>query len=191
MPKRRLETVAPPQRQCEALSRSGKRCSINERSKLRGPDGKLAAGPLLHGGTRCLYHMELFCVNSISLQPSEMSIFFCDTETTSLSVVTGEVVEIGCLSMCGACFSMIVCPAVLPGPYPPPVHGIGLDDLTQGTDFQTAFLQLAAFVDNIAEAEAAPDSGSSDDETESPLDLPRLPSNIPDVVIVAHNGLTT
>ena len=111
-----------------------------------------------------MYHMELFCTNSISLPPAEMSIFFCDTETTSLSVVTGEVVEIGCLSMSGACFSMIVRPAILPDTYPPPVHGIGRAELTQGTDFQTAFLQLAAFVENIAEAEAMPEDETSDDE---------------------------
>ena len=143
--------------------------------------GKLVAEALKRGGSHCLYHAAYFCAREVVVRDAVF--VFIDLETTGLSILTDNIVEIGVVDEHGATFSTVVCPPIVPAG--PAVHGIAHSELQQGPSFACAFERLAKFLDHIAEG-VVTDDESSADEVDS---HPRLKSELPEVVMVAHNGI--
>ena len=189
MPERahRMGTLLPAARcnagtQCCGVTRSGKRCSITSTSPVVDAlSGKLVSEPLTRGGSHCLYHAVYFCARAIAVP--DAVVVFIDLETSGLSILTDNIVEIGVVDECGATFSTVVCPPTLPAG--PTVHGIDESELQQGPTFACVFERLVWFLDNLA-GSAVSDGESSADEL---MALPSLKSELPDVVMVAHNGM--
>ena len=144
--------------------------------------GKLVSEPLARGGSHCLYHAVYFCSRAIAV-PDAVVVVFLDLETSGLSILTDNIVEIGVVDEYGATFSTVVCPPIVPAG--PAVHGIEHSELQQGPAFACAFDRLARFLDTLAE-NAVSDGESSADEVAA---LPSLKSEVPEVVVVAHNGM--
>ena len=145
------------------------------------PSGKLVSEPLARGGSHCLYHAVYFCSRAIAVP--DYVVVFLDLETSGLSILTDNIVEIGVVDEYGATFSTVVCPPIVP--VGPAVHGIEHSELQQGPAFACAFDRLARFLDNLVE-NAVSDGESSADEVAA---LPSLKSEVPEVVVVAHNGM--
>ena len=172
-------------KQCAALTKAKKRCSITTESKLATDSGKLAAEPLRRGGLHCLFHAQIF--NSMPARvPPHAKVFYLDFETTGLDVISDSIVEIGLLDETGsAVFSTVVRPPVLPSGEPT-VHGIAPEELADGPTFAVAFTRLVRFVQNVVEMVLVDGSDSSVGEAD---DVPALRENPPAVLIAAHNGL--
>ena len=168
--------------QCCGVTKCGKRCSITSTSPMVDAlSGKFVSEPLKRGGSHCLYHAVYFCVRAIAVP--DAVVVFLDLETSGLSVLTDNIVEIGAVDEYGATFSTVVCPPIAPAG--PAVHGIDESELQQGPVFACAFERLILFLDKLAES-AVNDGESSADEF---MALPSLKSELPDVVVVAHNGM--
>ena len=168
--------------QCCGVTRSGRRCSITCTSPMVDAlSGNLVAEPLKRGGSHCLYHAVYFCAREVVVQ--DTVVVFLDLETTGLSILTDNIVEIGVVDDHGATCSTVVCPPIVPAG--PAVHGIEESEMQQGPTFARAFERLTRFIDNLAE-NAVSDGESSADEL---MALPSLKSELPDVVLVAHNGM--
>ena len=135
--------------QCCGVTRSGRRCSITCTSPMVDLlSGKLVAAPLKRGGSYCVYHAVYFCAREVAVQ--DAVVVFLDLETTGLSILTDNIVEIGVVDEHGATFSTVVCPPIVP--VGPAVHGIEHSELQQGPAFACAFDRLARFLDHLAES---------------------------------------
>ena len=145
-------------------------------------EGKLVAAPLLAGGSRCLFHMSTFVVESA---PTEnLLVVFIDLETTGLSLTSDRIVEIGALALKGgAAFATVVKP-VGEQSSATCVHRIESTELEKGPSFPEAFDRLLHFLDNLSETAMASDDESSEDE---PLPLKVRPEP-PAICLAAHNG---
>ena len=64
--------------------------------------GNLVAEPLKRGGSHCLYHAVYFCAREVVVQ--DTVVVFLDLETTGLSILTDNIVEIGVVDEHGATF---------------------------------------------------------------------------------------
>jgi DNA polymerase III epsilon subunit-like protein len=171
---------------CQALNRAGTPCGITSDSKALDARGKLAAAPLLRGGSRCGFHARWFC--TAPLEQGELKtpplLVYIDLESTGLSLATDEIVEIGLWADAShAAFSTVVRPAALPKDAG--IHGISPEELLEGPPFAEAFRRMVLFLTNLAEA-ALSDDGSSSEESAS--ELPRLRSDMPFLLLAAHNG---
>ena len=167
--------------QCRGITRSGRRCSITSTSPMIDAlTGKLVSESLRRGGCYCLYHAVFFCVTDASV--SDAIVVFLDFETTGLSVLADHIVEIGVISHCGAVFSTVVRPPVMS--MGPSVHGIADAELREGPAFPVAFYYLVRFLEHLSETAVSDGESSADEEAE----LPKLKGEMPDVLIVAHNG---
>ena len=120
--------------QCCGNTRSGLRCSITSRSKMRDSAGRLVADPLQKGGLFCTLHTVLFCI--VPARASESIIAYIDLETNSLDVLSGRIVEVGALihGSYGK-FSTVVHPGLGSCPDAAAVHGIPHDELLSGPCF--------------------------------------------------------
>ncbi len=115
--------------------------------------------------------------------------FFLDFETTGLSVVSDEIVEVGLVSdSCGALFGTVVRPRGLPSKGDS-VHGIPDAELEAGPPFPTAFARMLKFIKYLQLSMVESDHEDTDDEEECRRCLPRMPEEIPAVLLIAHNGL--
>ena len=128
-----------------------------------------------------MYHAVYFCVREVAVQ--DAVVVFLDLETTGLSIIADNIVEVGVVGEHGATFSTVVCPPIVPAG--PAVHGIDQSELQQGPVFACVFDRLARFLDHLAESAVTDDESSADEVAV----LPSLKSELPEVVMVAHNGM--
>ena len=171
-------------RQCAALTKANKRCSITTDSKLIVDSGRLAAEPLVRGGRFCAIHAQIFNTAHVYM-PSDARIFYLDFETSGLNVLNEHIVEIGLLDeRSGSVFSTVVCPPSLPGEGPT-VHGIPSHELAEGPHFAEAFARLLRFVQYVVEMAVVENSDSSASESD---EVSKLNEKPPAIVIAAHNG---
>lgn len=182
----RLCSRLPPQ--CDAVTRSGARCSINAASTFRDGCQRLVAEPLRCGGRNCLFHTSLFSTFAAPAcdDDDDVAVFFFDVETSGLDVLADEIVEIGVTedrSM--AQFATTVLPTRVPEG--PSVHGIGADELRTSARFEVAFGLLVEFLHGVVERTLS-DTGSSDEEGQPARALPSLRFPPPTVLLAAHNG---
>lgn len=184
MPPRRA--LALPPCRCQALNRAGKPCGITSDSKALDASGKPAAAPLLRGGSRCSFHARWFCtapLDSGALKTPPLLVYI-DLESTGLSLASDEIVEIGVWADASrAAFSTVVKPAVMPKDAG--VHGIAPEELLEGPSFAEAFCRMVVFLEKLADEALAEDDSSSED---CGSELPRLRSDVPSVLLAAHNG---
>jgi len=171
---------------CQALNKAGKPCGITSDSKALDGSGQLAAAPLMRGGSRCAFHARWFC--SAPPEPGQLKtpplLVYIDLESTGLSLASDEIVEIGAFADASrAAFSTVVKPTTLPKDAG--IHGICPDELLAGPFFAEAFRRMIVFLDKLTEVALSDDDSSSE---ESGSDLPRLRSDVPSVLLAAHNG---
>ena len=170
--------------QCEAVTRSGARCSITSASSLRDASQRLVSEPLRCGGRTCLLHMSNFCTFAAPALDNDVAVFYLDFETSGLDVLSDEVVEVGVTEEeTSAQFATTILPTHVPNS--PAVHGIGPEELHTSVRFNVAFDFLVKFLRGISE-EALVDATSSDEEGESALPSVRFPPRT--VLLAAHNG---
>lgn len=182
-----------PLRQCQGRKKSGERCAITSTSNLVDHlIGQPVAEPLRNGGAFCWYHMKYFETwhlpnnfkSGHGRSALSLTVFFFDLETTGLSLKRDHIVEIGIYEACtGSSFCTVVQPEeIKPGSA---IHGIHNDELLHGPSFATAFKRMLSFMDHITDmAVSECSSSSSDDE----FRLPRVKSQRPQILLVAHNG---
>jgi DNA polymerase III epsilon subunit-like protein len=142
--------------------------------------GKLVGEPLKRGGSYCLFHTVIFCATEVSVE--DAIVVFLDLETTGLSIILDHIVEMGVVANTGEVFSTVVKPPVLSSI--PSVHGIEDTELAKGPAFPEAFARLVRFLDGLSENALSEDESSTDE-----LAVSHLKSVIPDVILVAHNGI--
>jgi len=184
MPPRRF--LESPSCRCVALNKAGRQCGIISTSQALDSSGRLAATPLLHGGTRCIFHARWLCSGPLAtgVLESPPLVVYIDLETTGLSLAADEIVEIGMMAEGSkAAFSTVVRPMMLPGDCG--VHGISPSELLEGPTFPEAFDRVATFLDGLAASALSEGSSSSD---ESGPATPRLRSSPPRILLAAHNG---
>ena len=178
-----LVQPVPQQSQCRGVTRAGRRCTIRSDCNVKDSSGRAVAEPLRRGGTHCIFHATLFC--STPAAATDALLFYLDLETTGLNIGSDEIVEFGVIADgCGAIYSTVVHPRLLPTPGPT-VHGIPNEELCEGPGFAEAFARLERFFDAVAES-AIEDGGASEDDCLGP---PMLRENTPTILIVAHNGV--
>ena len=141
---------------------------------------KLVGEPLKRGGSYCLFHTVIFCAKQAFV--GDAIVVFLDLETTGLSIFLDHIVEMGVVANTGEIFSTVVKPPV-PSPSSS-VHGIDNTELAKGPAFPEAFARLVRFLDGLSENALSEDESSTDE-----LAVSRLKSSIPDVILVAHNGI--
>jgi DNA polymerase III epsilon subunit-like protein len=167
--------------QCNGLTKQGLRCSITSASSMVDSIGRLVAEPLRRGGSHCLFHATWFYARpSVVMDPL---LCFFDLETTGLNLASDSIVEIGLWVPGTAAFSTVVRPPVLAAE--PGVHGIPNSELLEGPSFAQAFGRMMAFLQNAIDTACVDDSDSSQ-EVERRT---RLKAEVPQIVLVAHNGL--
>ena len=167
--------------QCAGLTRAGKRCSITDDCNMKDANGAFIAEPLKNGAPYCKLHLRIFCARPAYVE--DPLLFYLDFETTGLDILRDNIVEIGVLCESTECFSTVVRPpAFADGPS---VHGIPDEELRERPCFRDAFGRLLRFCRNLAER-AVTDGDSSEEETRPPT----LKDAPPQIVIIAHNGVT-
>jgi DNA polymerase III epsilon subunit-like protein len=140
------------------------------------------AEPLRRGGSHCMFHATWFCTKPA--QPANALLVFFDLETTGLSLATDSIVEMGLLDdRSQAVYSTVVCPPRLSNA--PGIHGIESSELLEGADFAQAFDRMTLFLESCARIAIDTDSDSSQERSCSTS----FCEEVPDVVLVAHNGL--
>ena len=73
----------------------------------------------------------------------------------------------------------------------PAVHGIAPAEIAQGPNFSEAWARFVAFAEGLIDLPLPDDSGDAHDDSEddgSPTP-PRTPSEPPEMLVVAHNGV--
>ena len=88
---------APPT-QCEAVTRSGARCSITSASSLRDGSQRLVSEPLRCGGRTCLLHMVHFRTSVAPAPDNAVAVFYLDFETSGLDVLSRKLYDFSELS---------------------------------------------------------------------------------------------
>ncbi len=176
---------------CSAVTKAGQRCSITATAQLRDSRGELVAEPLRCGGKHCRYHLCLFQVEPAALPTRCLLVLFLDFETTGLSLVSDEIVEVGLVSdRCGALFSTVVRPRGALPSQGDCIHGIPDTELEAGPCFPTAFARMLRFINylQLSMVESEHEDTDEEEEEEYRRCLPRMPDEIPAVLLVAHNG---
>ncbi len=170
---------------CRGVCKSGKQCAITADSTMRDSSGNLVSAPLLAGCSACSFHLETFVAKPLEAPASFVGVLF-DTETTGLSVVSDRIVEIGAVDLCNrSAFGVVLNPGrELIELSEGAVHGISKEELERGTTFKNAFAQFDAFLNNSLDMAMSSDD-SSDDGSPS---APRLRSDRPTLLLIAHNG---
>ncbi len=79
--------------QCQAVTRTGRRCQVTAASSVRDDRGRLMTDPLRRGGRHCALHMEYFCVRTAPVLPKDVTVFYVDLETSGLDVLNDEIRE--------------------------------------------------------------------------------------------------
>ena len=142
--KNRSFFIGSSMKQCQGITRVGKRCSITACSKLANDGGRLASGPLLRGGDYCLFHAKPFCTRPVDLEESPCYlVVMLDLETTGTDISNDRIVEFAA-SQCpadsrffGGAFSTVVHvePGVLEtrGDAATPVHGISNEEIMRNS----------------------------------------------------------
>ena len=183
-------------KQCQGITRVGKRCTITACSKLANDGGRLASGPLLRGGDYCLFHAKPFCTRPVDLEESPCYlVVMLDLETTGTDISNDRIVEFAA-SQCpadsrffGGAFSTVV--HVEPGDLETrgdaatSVHGISNEEIAMGIPFtrtRKMFREWLADLQNAAIIEM-----SSDSEEEN--GLLRLAPEPPRILLAGHNAL--
>ena len=176
-------------RQCSGVTRKGTRCSITSTSRLSDERGRLVAEPLQRGGSYCRFHARPFVTQSVDRLDGQALLFFLDLETTGVDVASDQIVELACCHAPpdprarGAAFSTVVCASAEDTAFH--VHGIEAHEIAAGPDFSVAWLRFLSFVENL-QMSYVHDCSDSDCE---PEEIPtRLPSELPAVLMAAHNG---
>ena len=179
----RGRSSAPPPCRCQALNKAGRPCGIASDSRALDAAGRLAAGPLLQGGLRCLFHARWFCTVPLEQgAQAEPMLVYLDLETTGLSLLADEICEVGLLAAeSKAAYSSVVRPSVLPPDAG--FHGISPRELAFGPCFQTVFLRVARFLNELAAAALSDDSNSEDEAAPGPL---RLRSTLPVILLAVR-----
>ena len=92
-------------------------------------------------------------------------------------------------SALGACFSTVVSGAQASA-NEPAVHGIAPAEIAQSPNFSEAWARFVAFAKGLIDLSLPDDSGdtydSEDDDSQGP---PRMLSEPPELLVVAHNGV--
>ena len=104
-----------------------------------------------------------------------------------MSVLTDHIVEIGAVDAQGVVFTTIVNPLVTSSG--PAVHGISDSELLEGPTLGDAFPRLVYFLESLADNALSLDEGDSSLELPGEPTLPHMKTEIPDIVVVAHNGI--
>ena len=176
-------------RQCCGMTRKGARCSIASTSRLTDERGRLVADPLLFGGTFCRFHAKPFVTQHVADFSGPALVFFLDLETTGVDVASGEILEIACLQAPsdpranGAAFSTVVRASAEDTAFH--VHGIETREIAAGPVFNEAWPRFLDFVENLRGASVDDCSDSECDQEECAT---VLSSELPAVLMVAHNG---
>ena len=152
---------------------------------MKDPNGRLACKSMKHGVGFCTIHLQLF--NTKPAWVEDPLLFFLDFETSGLDVLTDHIVEIGVLCEHSEIFSTVVCPPVFRDG--PAVHGIAQEELSEGPSFTQAFHRLFRFCQNLAEQSVIEGHVSEEDEEETAPSV--LKERPPDIVVIAHNGVST
>ena len=189
-----MRPVTTPRR-CRATTRKGTICAITSSSTLKNDIGREVAEPLRRGGDHCLFHSQPFATRPADCEGAIILVFI-DLESTGLDLSLDRVVEIAaseapsCPWMRGAAFATVVSTDAAGGTDPASqVHGISSEEIALGPSFPTAWARFVVFVDNLANLALHEYSDDSDvDPDEVP---PRPPSELPKLLLAAHNGISS
>ena len=170
-------------KQCEAITRSGQRCSITEATTLIDRNtGVLVSEPLRRGSRFCFYHMETMVRKPLPLL-HDLEFVLLDLETTGLSITQDRIVEIAALDMHGAVFATVINPCQPVTAHA--VHGISNQELMDGPTFPEAYWRFLTFLQILQRRAVVEDSDSSADGEGR---IPSLRGPVPCVILIAHNG---
>ena len=183
--------LATPRR-CLALTRKGIRCSLTSSSTLKDELGRDVAEPLRRGGNHCAFHARPFCTRPAEEFTGAAIVLLLDLETSGLDVSRNLVVEIAATeapsdpAALGASFATVVSGALDPGDAPA-VHGIAAEEIARGPSFSEAWSRFVAFAEGLLDLSLQEEPEDSEDE-----DAPRParpPSEPPQLLVLAHNGV--
>ena len=183
--------LATPRR-CLALTRKGIRCSLTSSSTLKDELGRDVAEPLRRGGNHCAFHARPFCTRPAEEFTGAAIVLLLDLETSGLDVSRDLVVEIAATeapsdpAALGASFATVVSGALDPGDAPA-VHGIAAEEIARGPSFSEAWSRFVAFAEGLLDLSLQEEPEDSEDEG-SPRPA-RPPSEPPQLLVLAHNGV--
>ena len=151
--------------------------------------GRDVAEPLRRGGLHCAFHARPFCTKPAEEFTGAAIVLLLDLETSGLDVTRDLVVEIAACeappdpAALGACFSTVVSGASGDASA---VHGISLEEIAQGPRVAEAWARFVAFAEGLIDL-SLHESGDSEDDGFPRT--PRPPSEPPEMLVVAHNGV--
>ena len=175
---------------CAGLTRKGARCSITSTSRLADEQGRPVAEPLQRGGAYCRFHARPFVTQSVGYFDGPALLFYLDLESTGVDVASDQIVELACCHApsdpraSGAAFSTTVRASVEDTAFH--VHGIEAHEIAAGPDFSVAWARFLDFVEDIQMTSV---QEFSDSECEQEGHPTILPSELPAVLVAAHNGI--
>ena len=178
--------------QCEAVTRTGRRCGVTTDSTFRDPNSQSVAEPLRRGASTCAFHLELFCTRPAPGFDGEVCILRLDLGTSRLDTLSDDILEVALTEdRSNAQFATTVRPLLLPDG-PPGVHGIGRDELLSSPPFGCVFGRMLRFLRNVVESTLV-ESGDSSDEGIADDDRGVrhlvLRDPVPQVLLAGHNGM--
>ena len=175
---------------CSGVTRKGTQCSIDSCSRLTDESGRLVAEPLRLGGSYCRFHARPFVTRCVEHFDGPAILFFLDLETTGVDVASDQIVELACIHAPsdpranGAAFSTVVRATAEDTAFH--VHGIEAQEIAAAPVLSSAWARFLRFVEDI-QMTTIQDCSDSEGEEEDRLTL--LPSELPTVLMAAHNGL--
>ena len=175
---------------CSGVTRKGAQCSITSCSRLTDERGRLVADPLRLGGTFCRFHARPFVTQCVEHFDGPAVVFFLDLETTGVDVASDQIIEIACIHAPsdprakGAAFSSVVRAAAEDTAFH--VHGISAHEIALAPSLSLVWRRFVEFVGNIQVTYLQDSSDSESDQDER---LTALPSELPAMLLAAHNGL--